>query len=400
MLWLCSLFNLFLVYHALTDKELDLFEQTSVQRKVLIVNHKLTNEFSIIKSYPGVLKFATNAKPGYIKPSILSRPKAKDFLLTVNRKPVLRVGSPGCLPVQHPIGITVLGTLIYSVTLPEPGCPQADLREDLPSTKFDKCGGYVEKTDKVYRVYQFSSCIANITCNQPSQIIGIALDGFPIYGPIDEDGKQLTSRELDECHGRFTALGEYRYHATKDFPYFISCFRGELHREAGIPLPVPCSCPFNDTIFFPEKQLPFAEYTIGYEWRTVYRNVSLYPCKRCTTEIGKKRFLSNPDEWRLRHNDPNQKKSCYTETKYRFIYTTQRRLSPGRLPPDLEIKNWERDQRIKMNQASQNNYYDTGLIEPEISNEVEADEEKSSSGLNIVVQSMYICIVFVLLTLL
>ena len=39
---------------------------------------------------------------------------------------------------------------------------------------------------------------------------GIALDGFPIYGPIDEDGKQLTSRELDECHGRFTALGEYR----------------------------------------------------------------------------------------------------------------------------------------------------------------------------------------------
>lgn len=53
-----------------------------------------------------------------------------------------------------------------------------------------------------------------------------------------------------------------------------------------------------------------------------------------------------------------------------------------------------------MNQASQNNYYDTGQIEPEISNEVEADEEKSSSGLNIVVQSVYIFIVFVLLTLL
>ena len=58
------------------------------------------------------------------------------------------------------------------------GCPQADLREDLPSTKFDKCGGYVEKTDKVYRVYQFSSCIANITCNQPSQIIGAVTSRF------------------------------------------------------------------------------------------------------------------------------------------------------------------------------------------------------------------------------
>jgi len=303
----------------------------------------------------------------------------------------LRSGSPGCLPVQHPIGITVLGTLIYSVTLPEPGCPQADLREE-PRTKFDKCGGYVEKTDKVYRVYQFSSCISNVTCNQPSPIIGVALDGFPIYGPIDENGRQLTSRELDECHGRFTAMGEYRYHATKDFPYFIGCFRGTLHREAGIPLPVPCSCPFNDTIFFPDKQLPFAEYTIGYEWRTVYRNVSLYPCIMCNTHTSK-RFLSNPDNWRMKKDDPEIKKNCSVVTKYRFISTTQRRLSPGRLPPDLEIQNWQRDQRIKMNQAAQNNY-DTEPVEPDHSNET----EEGNSGLNLVLQTVYIFII--LLTLL
>jgi len=59
----------------------------------------------------------------------------------------------------------------------------------------------------------------------PSPIIGVALDGFPIYGPKDENGRTLTSADLDECHGRLVN-GQYRYHVTSDFPYFLGCFRG------------------------------------------------------------------------------------------------------------------------------------------------------------------------------
>ena len=37
---------------------------------------------------------------------------------------------------------------------------------------------------------------------------------------VDEDGHQLTSRDLDECHGKWHG-SEYRYHVTADYPYFL-----------------------------------------------------------------------------------------------------------------------------------------------------------------------------------
>ena len=30
----------------------------------------------------------------------------------------------------------------------------------------------------------------------------------------------------DECNGRTQADGSYAYYATKDFPYFLGCFKG------------------------------------------------------------------------------------------------------------------------------------------------------------------------------
>ena len=41
-------------------------------------------------------------------------------------------------------------------------------------------------------------------------VSGIAFDGFPIYGPIDETGRQLTTKDLDECHGKVSSNGNYR----------------------------------------------------------------------------------------------------------------------------------------------------------------------------------------------
>jgi hypothetical protein len=54
-------------------------------------------------------------------------------------------------------------------------------------------------------------------------LIGFLLDGFPIYGPL-ENGSTLTNADLDIYHGHTTATadypsGIYHYHITADAPY-------------------------------------------------------------------------------------------------------------------------------------------------------------------------------------
>ena len=63
-------------------------------------------------------------------------------------------------------------------------------------------------------------------------VSGVALDGFPIYGPhaSDKVDGPLTSDDLDICHGRMVD-GKYRYHLTYDFPYVLGCFWGANARD-------------------------------------------------------------------------------------------------------------------------------------------------------------------------
>lgn len=61
---------------------------------------------------------------------------------------------------------------------------------------------------------------------------GVALDGFPIYGPYasDKGSDPLTSDDLDICHGRMVD-GKYRYHLTYDFPYVLGCYWGASAKD-------------------------------------------------------------------------------------------------------------------------------------------------------------------------
>jgi hypothetical protein len=54
-------------------------------------------------------------------------------------------------------------------------------------------------------------------------LLGFLLDGFPVYGPL-ENGKTLTSADLDAYHGHFGKTTEYpngiyHYHTSSDAPY-------------------------------------------------------------------------------------------------------------------------------------------------------------------------------------
>jgi hypothetical protein len=61
------------------------------------------------------------------------------------------------------------------------------------------------------------------TTKGSSALVGFLLDGFPLYGPV-ENGKTLVSSNLDAYHGHFGPTadypnGIYHYHITADAPY-------------------------------------------------------------------------------------------------------------------------------------------------------------------------------------
>jgi hypothetical protein len=61
--------------------------------------------------------------------------------------------------------------------------------------------------------------------------IAYALDGFPIYGETEADGKKVT--KLDAFNGHFDSKKNYHYHATKSYPYINGGFKGEVIEIGG-----------------------------------------------------------------------------------------------------------------------------------------------------------------------
>ena len=67
--------------------------------------------------------------------------------------------------------------------------------------------------------------------------VAVALDGYPIYGYNDPDGKPPT--DLDWLNGHKGPDGQYHYHATKTFPYLNGGFYGEVVESNGQVDPQP-----------------------------------------------------------------------------------------------------------------------------------------------------------------
>lgn len=65
--------------------------------------------------------------------------------------------------------------------------------------------------------------------NGAASMIGVLLDGFPVYGPQETGGAAPTG--LDSCNGHTHATAEvpagiYHYHATATVPYLSGCYKG------------------------------------------------------------------------------------------------------------------------------------------------------------------------------
>lgn len=87
-------------------------------------------------------------------------------------------------------------------------------------TSFDLYGGHPTPFNEYH--YHIEPYYLTATKGS-SALMGFLLDGFPVYGP-QENGKTLTSSDLDAYHGHTGATadypnGIYHYHITADAPY-------------------------------------------------------------------------------------------------------------------------------------------------------------------------------------
>lgn len=147
----------------------------------------------------------------------------------VPKDPVLLL-SPKCIGGE--VGIATTGVLIFNAF-------DAAGRDAVATEVQDSCEGHPQ-AGSYYHYHGYSSCFIDKSDEgEHSELLGYAFDGFGIFGLKGEEGAHLSSDDLDECHGhthKITWDGEekemYHYHMTYDFPYTVSCFRGDSSVEA------------------------------------------------------------------------------------------------------------------------------------------------------------------------
>ncbi|MGL5809942.1 MAG: YHYH protein [Nocardioides sp.] len=91
-----------------------------------------------------------------------------------------------------------------------------------------------------YHYHGVPYCITDAvdTAGEHSRILGFLLDGFPVYGPQDENGEPVDRADLDECNGQFGPTPEfpdgiYHYHVMEDqSPYTPDCYHGVVDTES------------------------------------------------------------------------------------------------------------------------------------------------------------------------
>lgn len=100
----------------------------------------------------------------------------------------------------------------------------------------DSCSGHPNPIGQ-YHYHALPACISAVVDGErgPSHILGVAFDGYPIYGARDSKGRKVSVAKLDKCNGITSATPEFPkgiYHyvlpGTTDATSSIRCFRGKV----------------------------------------------------------------------------------------------------------------------------------------------------------------------------
>lgn len=149
---------------------------------------------------------------------------AQNYNISILKTPEV-VAVPGCVGMGM-IGITRTGVAIYN---PLAGGYTNAVEGSSPEV-FDSCDGHASPNGAYHYHKIPDSCLYR---GEVDEFIGVALDGFPIYGPRIGESQNISESDLDKCHGKFVN-GNYRYYVTNKFPYFLGCFRGRVINEGTI----------------------------------------------------------------------------------------------------------------------------------------------------------------------
>ncbi len=225
-----------------------------------------------------VSKFA-GAGEQYAKPSVEGACEGNDFVIRSNgiphyefvqitpnpltaqknefrlpRRPQL-AEEPTSIPFLGSTGVAVNGIALYG---PNEGPVPAVERFGDPifNAIMDECMGHTADQYHYHALNQ--PCLTDgVKEGAPSPVLGYALDGFPVRGPLGcadkncnaviryESSWEMTGdptvnawqaytfvakeerQFLDRCNGHSGPAGDYHYHATATFPYILGCYSGK-----------------------------------------------------------------------------------------------------------------------------------------------------------------------------
>jgi hypothetical protein len=169
--------------------------------------------------------------PGYAYDRNPNEITAQKISFSIPRSPA-PASAASC--IYKEVGITLDGVQLH-------GPLDSTGKDELAYQLQDRCTGAPQPGGGYHR-HALSECTPHI--HEPNALVGYALDGFGIFSPYDASGKELTSADLDECHGVVSEIAwegaattMYHYVLTRDFPYTVGCFRGTPTRNAFPALP-------------------------------------------------------------------------------------------------------------------------------------------------------------------
>lgn len=130
-----------------------------------------------------------------------------------------------------PIGMALNGVVFFNPF--EAGGMNAV--EGYSEVWLDSCCGHPQQHG-VYHYHKYPVCVKSPFRDdgkQHSPVIGLAFDGFPVYGPYESAGEFARDvsgeHSLDVCNGHSDDERGYHYHVTPGrFPYVIGGYHGEI----------------------------------------------------------------------------------------------------------------------------------------------------------------------------
>ena len=126
-----------------------------------------------------------------------------------------------------PMGVAVNGVVLFN----QYAAGRVPLTNEIVS--FDRYNGHPSPSNQYH--YHVEPLWLTESRGK-SSYIGVLLDGFPVYGTIDQSGSAPS--DLDSCNGHTGVTadypqGVYHYHITSAPPYIAGCFHGAAGTVAG-----------------------------------------------------------------------------------------------------------------------------------------------------------------------